>query len=82
MTPTNDLPAENERLRQQVNELTEERDAFRRAYLSQLALCDPGLTDEAMASAVPSGPWLAEFLDRMVAGDPNAADAIPTSKTG
>ena len=78
----NDLTAENERLRQQVAALTVERDAINRAFLGQLAKTDPGFTEEDMASAIPSGPWLEEFLNRMVEGDPNAMDSIPTPAKG
>jgi hypothetical protein len=82
MTNPDDLTAENARLRQQLAAVTEERDAFRQAYLSELARNAPPLTAEDMAAGIPSGPWLHEFLDRMVASDPNAIDSIPMPKKG
>lgn len=84
MTPPPDdaAAAELARLREQLDTVTEERNFFRQAYLGELAKSDPGFTEEDMASAIPSGPWLEEFLNRMVAGDPNAADSIPSAKKG
>ncbi len=82
MTNPNDLTAENARLRQQLADVTVERDILHRAYLKYLALTAPPITQEDMDSAVPSGPWLKEFLDRMVAGDPDAMDSVPAAKKG
>lgn len=82
MTDPDDLAAENARLRQQLAEVTEERDILHRAVLKQLARNVPPLTEEDMASAIPSGPWLEEFLDRIAAGDPNAMDSFPTTANG
>ncbi len=82
MTNPDDLTAENARLRQQLAEVAEDRDFLRRAYLSQLALTAPPFTQEDMDSAVPTGPWFEEFLDRIAAGDPDAADSIPAPKKG
>jgi hypothetical protein len=82
MTNPDDLTAENARLRQQLAEVTEERDILHRAYLKYLALTAPPITHEDMDSAIPSGPWLEEFLNRMVAGDPNAMDSVPAPQKG
>jgi hypothetical protein len=82
MTNPDDLTAENTRLRQQLAAVTEERDILHRAYLKYLALTAPPITQADLDSAIPSGPWLEEFLDRMVAGDPNAMDSVPTPHKG
>jgi hypothetical protein len=82
MTNPDDLTAENARLRQQLAEVTEERDILHRAVLKQLARNVPPLTEEDMASAIPSGPWLEEFVKRIQAGDPNAMDVVPTPDKG
>jgi hypothetical protein len=82
MTNSNDLTAENARLRQQLAEVTEERNILHRAYLKYLALTAPPISQEDVDSAVPSGPWLEEFLNRMVAGDPNAMESVPVPQKG
>lgn len=82
MTNPEDLSAENARLRQQLAAVTEERDILHRESLKLLALTPPTLTEEDLATGVPSGPWLEEFVKRIAAGDPNAMDVVPTPDKG
>ena len=76
---TNPIQSDAESLRQQVAALTEERDAFKKLYLSELAKNLTEVKPTDIADAVPTGPWFAEFITRLRAGDPNAIDSWPTN---
>jgi hypothetical protein len=76
---TNPINPDAESLRQQVAALTEERDAFKKLYLSELAKNLTEVSPSEIAAAVPTCPSFAEVITRLRAGDPNAIDSWPTS---
>lgn len=76
---TNPNTADADNLRQQVAALTEERDAFKKLYLSELAKNLTEVTPAEIGTAIPTGPWFAEFITRLRAGDPSAINSWPTS---
>lgn len=69
--------AEAERLRQQVDALTIERDELKKLYLGELARQATEPSQSELAAAIPHGPWFDEFLARLQRGDPNAMDSWP-----